>query len=288
MPTLLASPTRPGLDGLRLDPADPRDRVLIAARQQDLVAAMESLGRVVLLDVPPELTPAQVLAWRAEFHSMFAAAYHPWLQVSGAGGQPLLLPPSAMAAGVIARTELVHGLAHGPANQLVAGVVGLERVIGPQEHAELHRLGVNVFQIDPDGIRLTGARTLAPDPSWRQLSVRRLLTSIEKAVRRQLQWTVFEPNDSRLRDSLRRQLDGLMTSLFAQGCFAGSTPAESWFVQIASGEAARLEADGGQVLVQLGVAPSEPLEFIIVRVAVQAEGVIATSTLTGPGVSSGV
>jgi hypothetical protein len=281
-------PMRPGLESLRLDPRDPDKLRLIVEHQQSLVSSVESLGRVVLLDVPPGLTPAQVLGWRSGFASMFAAVYHPWLQVPGPGTDPVLLPPSSMAAGVIARTELVHGLANGPANQLVTEAIGLERVIGPEEHAELHRLGVNVFQVDPDGIRVTGARTLSTDSSWRQLSVRRMVSSIERSIKRQLTWVAFEPNNDRLRDSLRRQLDGLMSALFAQGCFSGSTPGESWFVQIASGAEAREEADAGQLVVQLGVAPSAPLEFILVRVAVQAEGIVSTSTVAGPGVNSGV
>lgn len=276
----------PGLlSGLRLDPAVPAAREQIARQQQKLVAAAETMGVVALLDVPPGLTPAQVLTWRSSFGSSFAACYTPWVSVPDGAGGLVELPPSAPAAGVIARTELVHGLGRGPANELLVGIVDVERDIPAAEHGLLHQLGVNVCRPDVDGIRLTAARTLSTDSAWRQLTVRRLLMAIERTVRRQLHWTVFEPDNELLRDGLRRQLDGLLGALFEQGCFAGSTPAESWFVAMASGRDMAREPDQGQVVVEVGVAPSEPLEFILLRIAVQAEGDLRTAVV-GTEVSS--
>jgi hypothetical protein len=278
-----APPDDARIIGLALDPTDPQSRAKILVRQQQLIEQAERMRRVVLLDVPPRLTSSQVVQWRAALGSAFAAAYHPWLVVPAAVDHVRHLPPSAFAAGIIARSELRVGIARGPANELAAGVVDVDVVVTPQDHASLHRLGVNVFALDLDGIRLTAARTLSADSAWRQLSVRRLLLSIERTVSHSLQWTVFELNDDRLRDGLRKQLNGLLGALFEQGCFAGATPAESWFVAIADKAAARAEADAGQLVVQIGVAPAEPMEFIIVRVSVQAEGTITSSTSTGSG-----
>jgi Bacteriophage tail sheath protein len=271
--------------GLRLDPASRDDRETIIGLQRKVIEQAESMRRIVLLDVPPGMTFTQVLAWRASFDSAFAAAYHPWLAAPAQFNQVQPVPPSAVAAGVIAQSELTRGIARGPANEIAVGIVDVETVVPPDDHASLHRLGMNVFQPDTEGIRLTAARTLSSDPAWRQLTVRRLLLSIEKAVRSQLQWVVFEPNDDRLRDSLRRQLNGMLSDLFELGSFAGSTPDESWFVNIASRADAAAEADAGQLIVEIGVAPSEPLEFIIVRVALQAEGDIKSSFTSGLGVT---
>ena len=271
--------------GLRLDPASRDDRETIIGLQRKVIEQAESLRRIVLLDVPPGMTFTQVLAWRASFDSAFAAAYHPWLAAPAPFNQVQPVPPSAVAAGVIAQSELTRGIARGPANEIAVGIVDVETVVPPDDHASLHRLGVNVFQPDIEGIRLTAARTLSGDPAWRQLTVRRLLLSIERAVRSQLQWVVFEPNDDRLRDSLRRQLNGMLSDLFELGSFAGSTPDESWFVNIASRADAAAEADAGQLIVEIGVAPSEPLEFIIIRVALQAEGDIKSSFASRQGVT---
>jgi hypothetical protein len=278
------APPPPPPKGLRLDPSDRADRARIVALQQTLVASAEAMQRIALLDVPPGLTIAQLLAWRASFDSAFAAAYHPWLRMPAPLNQVHVVPPSATAAGIIARSERVRGIARGPANEVGVGIVDIESVVSPDDHAALHRLGVNVFLPDADGIRLTGARTMSGDSHWRQLTVRRLLLSIERAVRRRLQWAVFEPNDDRLRDALRRQLDSMLHALFEQGCFAGSTPEESWFVHLAARDEARAETEAGQVIVEIGVAPSEPLEFIVIVVSLRAEGDIKSAVRTGAGV----
>jgi len=277
---------KPTAPHLAIDPTDPDGRKAILTLHQRLVDLVERMRLVVLLDVPPNLNLTQVLAWRAGLQSQFAAAYHPWLAAPAPFNRTQPVPPSAVAAGVIANSELTHGIARGPANEIAVGVVDVNVVVAPDDHATLHRLGVNVFLPDVDGIRLTGARTLSGDSAWRQLTVRRLLLAIARVVNHQLQWTVFEPNGDQLRDALRRQLDGLMAQLAAQGCFAGATPEESWFVSIASGAEARREEDAGQLIVEIGVAPSEPMEFIVVRVAIQAEGEIKSSFVTGLGVSA--
>lgn len=265
------------LAGLRLDPTDPADLQQIVERQQRVVAVAEQGGLVAMLDVPPRLLPDQVLSWRGRFDSSYAAAYTPWLSVPDGARGLVRLPPSAPAAGLVAHTELVHGLALAAANEVLIGVVDVERVIGPDEHGILHQRGVNVCRPDVDGIRLTAARTLSTDAAWRQLTVRRLLMVLERTVRRQLQWTVFEPDDGLLRDGVHRQLEGLLGSLFEQGCFAGSTAAESYFVSTTTGRDHAREADKGRLLVEVGVAPAEPLEFIVLRVAVQAEGDLRTA-----------
>ena len=274
------------LTKLLLDPTDPGELAQIVGQQQQLVRLAEDLQVVTLLDVPPGLRPAQVPHWRSLFDSSFAAGYHPWLRVVGTQNSLVAVPPAAAAAGLIARCELREGISRGPANEVASGVVDVTDLVDDQQHAELHRLGIDVYRLETDGVYLTSARTLLTDPTWRQLTVRRLLLLIERAVRRQLQWTVFEPNGQQLRESLRQQLDTLLATLFAEGCFAGATPQDSWFVNVASGAALSAEADSGQLIVEVGVAPSAPIEYIVVRVAVQAEGTIKTTVTTGPAAIS--
>jgi hypothetical protein len=275
-----AGPARP-LSGLHLDPGDPGDLAAIAGWQRLLVAVAERLRCVALLDVPPGLRHRQVLRWRAQFDTSFAAAYHPWLRTPPADpARPLLtLPPSPVAAGIIARCERRDGLARGPANEPATGVVDVTDAVDAERHGELHQQGVNVYRREPDGIWLTGARTVSTDRWWRQLSVRRLVLLLERAVARQLDWTVFEPNDRQLRAGLRRMLEHLLTELFELGAFAGATPAESWFVHLATDAELTAESDRGQLVVEIGVAPSEPTEFIVVRVSLDPEGTASVTSL---------
>jgi hypothetical protein len=279
-----APPALP-LVGLHLDPTSPDGLEAIVFWQQRLVAVAERLRCVALLDVPPGLRHQQVLGWRARHDSAFAAAYHPWLRAAAAvpAGPLIDLPPSAAAAGIIARCERREGLTRGPAGEPASGVVDVAERLDDDRHGVLHQQGVNVFRPEPGGIWLTGARTLSTDRWWRQLSVRRLVLLIERAVARQLQWTVFEPNGQQLRAGLRRMLDQLLAELFAQGAFAGATPDESWFVHVAMAAEVAAESDRGQLVVEVGVAPSEPTEFIVVRVSLDTEGAVETHVRIGSG-----
>ncbi len=277
------TPQPAGLDGLRLDPLDATDLAAIVTLQNQVVSCAQALGIVALLDVPPGLTQRAILQWRASFDSTYAAAYHPWLRAPLAStGAPLVtVNPSGFAAGIIARTECVYGVPHGPANELAAGAVDVTDRVDAARHAVLHQNGVDVYLMRTDGIWLMGARTLSRDPSWRQLNVRRVVSLVERTVLSELAWTVFEPNDRLVRTRIELLVGGLLRQLFAQGAFAGATPAESYFVRTASDAVLPLESDAGQLVCQIGLAVAEPLEFILVSISRNAEGALSAETFGG-------
>jgi len=266
------------LAGLRLDPRVPSEREKIIGYQKQLVELADILRSfIVLIDVPPGLNQHQILAWRARFDSAFAAAYHPWLKVSRRDdSRDALLPvqPSAVAAGVIARQELAFGVPHGPANVIAAEVISLNDVVSPARHDELHPQGINVYLREHAGIRLTAARTLSRLPEFRQLSVRRLLTMIKRALEQQMQWVVFEPNNSSLRLEVRFMIQNYLRQLFRIGAFRGATENEAFFVVCDDTNNSRATMDEGKLIVDIGVAPAEPLEFIVLRLARDADGTL--------------
>jgi len=264
--------------GLRLDPTLTNERDEIIRLQQKLVDFAEaSRSFIALLDVPPGLNQRQILNWRMNFSSSFAAAYHPWLQISrGDDSRDALihLPPSAVAAGIIARQEMAFGVPHGPANALAAEVIEVDDRVAPARHDELHTQGVNVYLRERDGIRLTAARTLSRDPAFRQLSVRRLMTMISRALYQQMQWVVFEPNNPALRAELRLVLRGYLRRLFRLGAFRGATEEQAFFVRCDETNNPAFIADAGRLIAEIGVAPSEPLEFIVLRLAREGDGML--------------
>jgi len=263
---------------LRLDPTLTNERDEIIRLQQKLVDFAEaSRSFIALLDVPPGLNQRQILNWRMNFSSSFAAAYHPWLQISrGDDSRDALihLPPSAVAAGIIARQEMAFGVPHGPANALAAEVIEVDDRVAPARHDELHTQGVNVYLRERDGIRLTAARTLSRDPAFRQLSVRRLMTMISRALYQQMQWIVFEPNNPALRAELRLVLRGYLRRLFRLGAFRGATEEQAFFVRCDETNNPAFIADAGRLIAEIGVAPSEPLEFIVLRLAREGDGML--------------
>jgi hypothetical protein len=276
------APPLPALTGLALDPELPGDREAIIALQQRLVdIADQRASFVVLLDVPPRLHHRQILDWRARFGSAYAAAYHPWLEVARRDDRAARLVrvnPSAVAAGIIARQEARFGIPQGPANVLGVSVVDVDERVPPARHDQLHQANVNVFLMERDGVRLTAARTLSRDPRYRQLSVRRLVTMLKRVLERQMQWSVFEPNNQHLRAAVRHMLRTLLRQLFRLNAFSGAREEEAFFVRCDETLNDRTSLDLGRLVAEVGVAPAEPLEFIVLQIARDADGTLRIET----------
>jgi uncharacterized protein len=277
-PTVAAPPPPAPLTGLELDPELPADREAIIGLQRRLVDLADGQQAfVVLLDVPQRLSQRQTLAWRARFGSCYAAAYQPWLKVArpdDARDSLRLVNPAAVAAGLIARQELRFGVQHGPANAYAAGVVLTDEDVSPARHDELHQANVNVFLRERAGIRLTAGRTLSRQLDYRQLSVRRLVTMLRRALERQMQWAVFEPNNARLQGSLRQALRAFLRQLFLADAFAGAREEDAFFVRCDASNNPPSWQDAGRLLAEVGVAPAEPLEFIVLRLTRDGDGTV--------------
>ena len=268
------------LTGLVLDPLTQAGLDAIAALQQRVVDVCEATQSLVaLLDVPPDLSQSRIERWRAAFDSAWAAAYHPWLiptrrhddDEDVATNRPRRLPPSAVAAGIVARRERTYDLPYGPANEVANSVIHVAEAQPPGRADVLQPLSINCFVRRQEGIALVAARTLARDGDWRQLSVRRMVLMIRRALVAQTQWAVFEPNGPALQRDLVHAIQGLLRGLFRAGAFAGATEAESFFVRVLA-DAPR--QDAGQLVIEIGVAPAEPLEFILVRLARDGDGTL--------------
>jgi hypothetical protein len=267
------------VDGLRLDPStDLATIVALQRRLIDLATSLESF--IVLLDVPPGLSQRRALAWREQLYSMYAAAYHPWLKVSRVDDQrdaAISVNPSAVAAGIIARREIERGVQYGPANEYALGVFAVVDAVSPARHDELHQNAINVYLQERDGARLTAARTLSPDPQYRQLSVRRLMTMLRRVLYRQMQWAVFEPNDAQLRGDIHNQLDAYLRQLFAANAFAGARAEDAFFVRCDEELNPQPVIDAGRLYCYVGVAPAEPLEFLMIQIARDGDGTLRVS-----------
>ncbi len=267
----------PTINQLCLDPKSPADLDKIIALQKRLVDFADAQRCwVALLDVPPELHLRQILRWRGQFESSYAAAYGPWLNVVRQGGEGVSLKrisPSSFAAGIIAKKEHSNGVHYGPANELASGVVKLDQVISEAEHDQLHRNNINLFIVEPDGIRLSAARTLSTDPQLRQLNIRRFLILLKRTLKRQTQWVTFEPNNAALRRQLTQALNNYLLSLYRSGVFKGESAEQAFFVRCDDQNNTRYTIDQGQLIADIGVALAEPTEFIVVRLSHNLERV---------------
>jgi phage tail sheath protein FI len=214
----------------------------------------------------------------------FGAQYFPWIVVrdvlSDDPRADASVPPSGHIAGIWARSDATRGVHKAPANEIVRGALNLTYRLDRQEQAVLNPAGVNCIRFFPrEGIRVWGARTLAPSASeWRYLNVRRLFVMIEESIAEATRWIVFEPNDRELWKSIRRDIGAFLTRVWRDGALMGRTPSEAFFVKCDEETNPQDEIDAGRVNAVIGIAPVKPAEFVIFRISQHAGGVeIVTS-----------
>ncbi len=232
--------------------------------------------RVAILDTPPGLNAQQVKAWRTEanYDSKYAALYYPWIKIMDPlSGAPVFAPPSGHMAGIWARNDATRGVHKAPANEVVRGAITLELNITKGEHDQLNPDGINCIRSFPgQGIRVWGARTLSSDPEWRYLNVRRLFNYVEKSILNGTNWVVFEPNDPKLWDSVKRTVTMFLRRVWRDGALFGQTPAQAFFVKCDAENNPPENRDAGMLTVEIGIAPVKPAEFVIFRISQFADG----------------
>ncbi len=262
---VVSDPDEFSLIPVTLPPAFDHDT--IAEIQQSMANQGErGLYRVALLDPPGDLLKIKPFqTWRQRFDTSYAALYYPWIVISQ-DGETRLVPPSGHVAGLIARTDLTYGVHHAPANYPLEGINALSNEVGDPEQALLNPQGINCLRVLPGrGIRVYGSRTLSSDSEWTYLNVRRLVLMIEEAIEEASQWVVFEPNNELLRQILSHNLNSFLDGVWRQGALAGSSASEAYLVKIDTDNNPSPVVDAGQVIAEIGVAPTRPYEFIHFR-----------------------
>ncbi len=235
--------------------------------------------RFALLDLPPVRDIEEVRKWRRRYDSSYAALYYPWIGLAAA--ERWFMPPSGHVAGIYARCDTQVGVHKAPANEVIQGANGLQMDLSEDHHGMLNSEGINSLRSFPGrGVRLWGARTTSDDPDWRYINVRRLFIMLRRSLEEGTQWTVFEPNEPITWQRLSRDISEFLNSLFEKGYFAGAAPEESFFVKCDDATNTRTERDAGRMVVQIGVAPAIPTEYIIFDV-VQKIGDEATQAASG-------
>jgi phage tail sheath protein FI len=254
-------------------PGQTLDLEMVKAVQTMMINHCEMMGdRVAILDAPPDMNPQEIKVWRMEtaaFDSSYGALYYPWIEVMDpVTNRPMNLPPSGHMAGVWARNDNTRGVHKAPANEVVRGVTNLTYTVTRGEQDTLNPIGVNCLRAFPGmGYRVWGARTLSSDPAWRYINVRRLFNYIEKSLQLGTMWTVFEPNDQRLWNRIRRDVTSFLMGVYTQGALFGATPSQAFYVKCDEELNPSFQRDLGQLVVEIGIAPVKPAEFVIFRVS---------------------
>jgi hypothetical protein len=220
-----------------------------------------------VMDLPRTLSdPAAYVADKA---TSYAAIYFPWIfDDDPLTGKPLLLPPSGAVAGSYAQTDTSRGVHKAPAgidNGYLNSATGIQKIITKAANDILYQKKINVIRKYPEGILIWGARTLSAEPAWKYVNVRRLFIFLEQSIERGLKWVVFEPNDYGLWKSIERNVSAFLRVQWEDGKLVGATDAQAFFVRCNATTNPPDTVNVGQVIAEIGAAPSKPAEFVVFR-----------------------
>lgn len=240
--------------------------------QEAMIQLCERLqDRFAILDAPPTRDIVEVRKWRARMQTSYAALYYPWV-IADHDGERVLVPPSGHMAGVYARTEMEHGVHKAPGNEVLRGAVAVALELREDDLGQLNADGVNALRVLPGrGVRAWSARTLSDDPSWLYVNVRRLFIMLRRSIESGTAWAVFEANDARTWETLTREVGGFLEGLWARGAFAGQSAGDAFYVLCDDTINTPERVDTGHLIMEIGVAPTLPAEYLILHV-VQKSG----------------
>ena len=243
-----------------------------AAVQDALLSHCETRkDRFAILDSPETITGG-VDKLPKPRDSKYGAYYFPWIQVYDPDKGNIFVPPSGHIAGVYSRTDAERGVHKAPANEIIRGALGMKYNVSKGEQDLMNPKGINAIRYMNGAIRIWGARTLSTDPSWRYINVRRLFIMVESSIERATQWVVFEPNDHRLWKRVQRTISSFLTLLWRNGALMGTAPEQAFYVKCDDETNPPEVIDAGQLVVEIGLAPVKPAEFVIFRIGQMASG----------------
>ncbi len=230
---------------------------------------------------------AHILDWRSRFTgpaAAFGALYYPWIYRTATDTAERAVPPCGHIAGVFARTARTPGVHKAPANEIIEGIRVPTRTVSERLQGILNQQHVNVLTARAGRFtRIMGARTLIDDRNpensaaaiaearrWRFISVRRLVSMVEKSILAQTDWTVFEPNSPRLWRDVERSARTVLDGMWRRNMLDGDTANDAYFARCDASTNPPDAVGQGKVVCEIGLQPPWPAEFVTIRLVQSA------------------
>jgi phage tail sheath protein FI len=258
----------------------------IALQQQLIDWCDAGQERFAILDPLPDVKVDGVVNQWQELTGTNAALYYPWVIVpSVLGSGHSVAPPCGHIAGSFAQTDRDKGVFQAPANRALEGIYDLTHNLTNEEQMNLDPVGVvNCIRAFPGrGIRSWGARTINGQPQWRHINVRRLFLTLNRWLNFAMSSVAFEPNSYVLWARIRRTVSAYLGDLYRRGALAGSSPTQAFYVKCDFSTTPEYLRNSGQVVVEIGIAPVAPSEFIVVRIVYGAGELLISGEENSPG-----
>jgi phage tail sheath protein FI len=230
-----------------------RSRVLA-----ELLGIAQRLRAVIIAD-GPNTTDAAAIQIADDFGSDRIYVIDPWVLVAGEA-----VPASSAGAGIINKVDNERGFWWSPSNNEIAGIEGTARAIDfalgdYTSRANLLNEAKIATIIREQGFRLWGNRTLAMDPLYAFLSVRRTADMINESILRGHLWAVDRCITATYLEEVQESVRGYLRSLKARGAILGG---DVWVDPELNTPAA---ISSGQVFFDFEFTPPYPAERVTFR-----------------------
>jgi len=94
---------------------------------------------------------------------------------------------------------------------------------------------------------------------------------VEATILEGTQWAVFEPNDVTLWEGVKRTLNAFLRGLWSTGALFGASADQAFYVKCDAETNPPESIDQGLLVVEVGLAPVKPAEFVVFRIAQQKQ-----------------
>jgi phage tail sheath protein FI len=195
--------------------------------------------RAVIIADGPNTTDAAAIQIADDFGSDRIYVIDPWVLRDGES-----VPASPAVAGLINKVDNERGFWWSPSNNEIAGIEGTARAIDftlgdYTSRANLLNEAKIATIVREQGFRLWGNRTLASDPLYAFLSVRRTADMVNESILRGHLWAVDRCITATYLEEVQESVRGYLRSLKARGAILGGDvwvdPDLNTPTQIASG-----------------------------------------------------
>ena len=260
-----------------------RDRVALLDPPFDAVVRDPRLGVAGVARLAPALRHAR---------SPRSMRRGSWSPIRCARARPRLgtaltraMPPCGHVAGFFAATDLAIGVHKAPANGAADLGAGRHRSRSTTRRTACSTTsGINAIRAYPGrGLRVFGARTCRAIPTGASSTCAGCMLMIEKAIELSIQWAVFEPNDRlHARQAASGRSRACSCALWQRGALVGATAQRGVLRPLRRAtQPARSARDRGELVAEVGVAPSKPFEFVVLRVGRAGESASRSPRSTG-------
>ena len=232
-----------------------------------------------VIDPPFGLTVSEIVAWQngahplnlVRFDSDFGALYWPWLNYTDTTNQiNVWVPPSGSVLGVYASSDNIAAPWFAPAG-LTRGIVhNINDVFQRPSLTERdlmygNRNAVNPIIQFPDigNFVVFGQKTLQRAPTaLDRVNVRRMMLYVEKAIKIQSRYLLFEPNDT----TLWQQFIQLATNVLEE--VKSKRGITDYVVQCDSTLNTADTIDRNELHARIGIVPTYAVEFIFINFSI--------------------